>query len=119
MRKIAIVLGLVLMVSIILVACQTTNDTDSIIGTWTLTEIEEGNDPTISMASQVNDATLEIKEDNVAIVTLSGMVMEGTYVETADAVTITIENIPEEFIKIDGKLVAENENSGEKIYFTR
>jgi len=136
MKKIAIILSLVLLVSAMLVGCQnkeqTTGDTaasdttadsaNNIIGTWTLTGAESDGQ---SMDSDMIEATygemkMEFKADGVVTTSSVSGSLDAEYVETENSVSISVGGIEAMvFTKSSSELIYEDESRGEKLIFTK
>jgi|GEM_PF-3104210 len=114
MKKVAVVLSLVLLVSVMLVGCQNGGGTaDGIIGKWTLTDVESGGVSLGSeMVSMFGEMSIEFKADGVVSVSMAGEGEDATYVENGDKVDISAEGeVVMSLVKKDGKLVIDEDGT--------
>jgi major membrane immunogen (membrane-anchored lipoprotein) len=123
MKKTAIVLCMVLLVSVFMVGCQSGDNGggDGIVGKWSLTgaEYADGSSVFDRVVSAIGVTTIDFKADGTASASSSTYpeILEGTYTQTGNTFTVTIDENPKDFTLEDGKLIS---NAGDtKMIFTK
>jgi len=117
MKKTAVFLSMVILVSAALIGCQ---NTESIIGTWTLTAVEQDGEPmdAVNLEATFGNMQLVFKADGLATAISLGGVVDATYIENDDTIEVSVGAFDAMvFAKINGTLVFED--GDEKLIFTK
>ena len=128
MKKVAVVLSLVLLVSVMLVGCQgkdggagTPAGASGIVGVWKLTGAEMAG-MTMDAASLADfgmaEMTLEFKADGVVALNFGGESEEATYTEAGDKVEISENGSVAMTLSKDGDTLVADQD-GVKMIFSK